>query len=1022
MHDQTDSPAHGSRIELVCLAAIVALGVLLRLYGLGAKSLWLDELVLARSAYGDGTLTSSLGFGAVVHPPGYLLLMRLLEQYVGRADWLVRLPAALFSTVGIVAIWSLGRSLAGRSVGLAAAFLLAVSVFHVQYGQELHTYALFATTSTLLLWSLLYAVRRTVGQGATASSPDAAQGPGEAQRFAGRGRTALRAWWPFGLIALVALYSHYYAVFTVAMTAVMLPIFLLMESGRPLQALWQEKCHRSAWLGYVITMAVVGVLFVPQAIFGLRTSMDYASLRVQSVATGQLTERFDIGPQLLADTFVSFVTARGAGVGESAALLTLLAAFLLLGYLWLFVQPAGPMRRRYGLLALAATVWMLLPLPVIAWLSQRAGESFAARRLIFILPMVVVVQAIGIVGVAGWIDRLFGRIAPAIAASRVRPAWLVTAALLAATAVASTGTLQSYYQRPKQDYRTAAALVRSYAGPNDVVAALGSLTRANVDWYYPNAVVALTSDVRQTLSDYCATKDAVFLIAAPPQASFPENSAAWINENFIEVPLYQISLYYRNCQSDAWYGAGAGDLFEQALAQSITFAGTQRAFNQYRQLSQVTDLPAIKPTLLAEAEQNPQDPEAALRLALHLAAQEDMLAAEEYFRRAEQLDPSNPDVPYLWARALSRSGQLDRARQVIERGLVATADAPLLLRLLIELRMGAAEVPADVQQAITVAQSKLQRRDWQAALADAEALAAQAPNLPQVQLLLGDARAPLNDISGALAAYRAAARLAPENDAAFARIADMLRQQGRLPEARSASLEALARNDRRWENWFALGQVSAAAAATDPQAAAMAESSLQVAVALAPATARAPRLALAEHYKAQDRLSEAVEVLRAAAQASPSDAAIQASLAQLLAAAGQAADAVALQRSLVEKEPGNRAARMALAAALVANGQIGEALAEYETINRQWPDFPFAWVRKGELLSQTGDTSQALAAYETAVRADPQDVNLRFILAYAYRQLGTVEQAIAAFEAALAMDPDREAARRVLEELKAASQ
>ena len=140
MYDQRDSPARGSRIELACLAAIVALGVLLRLYGLGAKSLWLDELVLARSAYGDGTLTSSLGFGAVVHPPGYLFLMRLLEQYLGRADWLVRLPAALFSVVGIVAIWALGRSLAGRSVGLAAAFLLAISAFHVQYGQELHTY------------------------------------------------------------------------------------------------------------------------------------------------------------------------------------------------------------------------------------------------------------------------------------------------------------------------------------------------------------------------------------------------------------------------------------------------------------------------------------------------------------------------------------------------------------------------------------------------------------------------------------------------------------------------------------------------------------------------------------------------------------------------------------------------------------------------------------------------------------------------------------------------------------------
>jgi len=92
-------------------------------------------------------------------------------------------------------------------------------------------------------------------------------------------------------------------------------------------------------------------------------------------------------------------------------------------------------------------------------LAQRAGESFAARRLIFILPMVVVVEAMGVVGVANWIGRLLSPAAPATNNARLRTAWLVMAALLAVVAVASIGTLRSYYSRPKQDYRTAAEVV-----------------------------------------------------------------------------------------------------------------------------------------------------------------------------------------------------------------------------------------------------------------------------------------------------------------------------------------------------------------------------------------------------------------------------------------------------------------------------------------------------------------------------------------------------------------------------------
>ena len=120
------------------------------------------------------------------------------------SEMALRLPAAIASILGVAALWALGRRMLGPTVGLLAAFFLALSAMHIEFAQEVHAYALLATLSTLLLWSLLRAAQREAGPAA-----------GEQRRPAWRW---LATWAPFILFALLVHLHHSYALVPVGLS------------------------------------------------------------------------------------------------------------------------------------------------------------------------------------------------------------------------------------------------------------------------------------------------------------------------------------------------------------------------------------------------------------------------------------------------------------------------------------------------------------------------------------------------------------------------------------------------------------------------------------------------------------------------------------------------------------------------------------------------------------------------------------------------------------------------------------
>ena len=190
------------------VAGITVLAAGLRFATLGAQSYHHDEIVTVNRIL-------PLGFGDAMDavrssesaPPLYYALAWVWTQLFGTAEFGLRSLSALAGVATVPVAYLLGAELRGRRGGIAAAALVAVNPMLLWYSQEGRAYALFAL---LCAASALYFLRAL-------------------QRG---GRRDLTLW---GVLSGLALATHYFAVFPVAIEAV----WLLWRRGRrALPGLW----------------------------------------------------------------------------------------------------------------------------------------------------------------------------------------------------------------------------------------------------------------------------------------------------------------------------------------------------------------------------------------------------------------------------------------------------------------------------------------------------------------------------------------------------------------------------------------------------------------------------------------------------------------------------------------------------------------------------------------------------------------------------------------------------------------
>lgn len=331
------------RLELAGLGAAVAAALALRLHGIGAKGLWLDELGQAFVARG-GPLAAvrDAAHHVAAAPLDYLVTSVVL--LFGSSETALRLPAALWGTASVAVLFFLARRVSGRDgVALAAASLLAVCPMHVRYSQEVRFYALFGLLS---LASLLAILRALDG-----------------------GRR--RDWAVAGGLLAASFLAHYY---TVLVAASALGFALSSRRHRP---------AAGRLLGVTALSAVPIALFTLHAHGGAPSRFRFEAPRVDDVLVWAVAgEDFPTPRDVAVTRFATLgVLPALAGAGVAAAALG----------------------ARSRLLAVAATV--LLSTAGVLLLDWRFSYFWAPRQLLFVVPLWLLLAAEGASALAALLAR-----------------------------------------------------------------------------------------------------------------------------------------------------------------------------------------------------------------------------------------------------------------------------------------------------------------------------------------------------------------------------------------------------------------------------------------------------------------------------------------------------------------------------------------------------------------------------------------------------------------------------------------
>ena len=138
------------------LILITLFGFALRVYRLGAQSLWYDETVSAFLA--AQPVPELIAHTARdIHPPGYYFLLHYWTLAAGNTEFALAYFSLIFGVLLIPLIYLLARYVAGKHIAIWAAALTAFSTYNIWYSQEVRMYTLGAALGLIAAYCALKA-------------------------------------------------------------------------------------------------------------------------------------------------------------------------------------------------------------------------------------------------------------------------------------------------------------------------------------------------------------------------------------------------------------------------------------------------------------------------------------------------------------------------------------------------------------------------------------------------------------------------------------------------------------------------------------------------------------------------------------------------------------------------------------------------------------------------------------------------------------------------------------------------
>jgi uncharacterized membrane protein len=195
----TSTPAVRASVGLV---VVLLVGLGLRYYSLAARSFWFDEAFSWRlTEFPLSEIVQRVGNDN--HPPLYFLLLKTWAVLFGVSEWSLRGLSVLLGEVTIIGTYLFTWEAFRRSdqtteqtalryrFALFAAAAVALSILQIRWSWEVRMYTLGTALAAFSSWALFRALH---------ARP-----------------STLRRWLLFGLLDLLFVYTHYYALFSIAL-------------------------------------------------------------------------------------------------------------------------------------------------------------------------------------------------------------------------------------------------------------------------------------------------------------------------------------------------------------------------------------------------------------------------------------------------------------------------------------------------------------------------------------------------------------------------------------------------------------------------------------------------------------------------------------------------------------------------------------------------------------------------------------------------------------------------------------
>jgi uncharacterized membrane protein len=318
------------------LLFILALAALLRLWGLGVKQLWLDELLQVLHSRPDSLkgILDGVAQDRGGAPLDYIIQHLFISNLSGQIEWTARIHAALFGVLAVYLIYVVCRTLFNNSRwSLLSALLFSFYPFHHHYSQEGRPYSLFLLLTLVLYLLLIKSLKRN----------------------------GWHIWIGFGAVALMAFYTHAYTIFVLFTQLLVLGYhqFFRRES---LSTVWRR------FAAFLLCSLISTAAYIPWLRFSYFNAKGNAPPGNSSRLLLELVKGLGDGSYPLA---IALLVCAAAGIHH--------------------LRKAG-----YSFELGALLIWVLLPFPMVLIILNLRNYFFAARQLIFVTPALIILAAVGV--------------------------------------------------------------------------------------------------------------------------------------------------------------------------------------------------------------------------------------------------------------------------------------------------------------------------------------------------------------------------------------------------------------------------------------------------------------------------------------------------------------------------------------------------------------------------------------------------------------------------------------------------